>query len=127
MRRMLNLASSPADENSLGARPGGEPAVAAPMVEFNAVSKAFGDHVVLNQISFAVNRGERVSLIGASGSGKSTILRLIMTLEQPSSGSLLVDGRALWEAQGNASVPSKDFAAIRRNVGMVFQSYNLFP
>ncbi|MEL0171768.1 MAG: ATP-binding cassette domain-containing protein, partial [Synechococcus sp.] len=68
---------------------------------------------VLRDISFALRSGEFLSLVGSSGSGKSTILRLIAGLEQPSSGQVLVDGQAV---QG----PGPDR-------GMVFQKYSLYP
>ena len=81
------------------------------------LSKTFGSgqhrKEVLRDISFALRSGEFLSLVGSSGSGKSTILRLIAGLEQPSSGQVLVDGQAV---QG----PGPDR-------GMVFQKYSLYP
>lgn len=89
------------------------------IIELVHLGKQFGDHNVLNDISFSVERGETVSIIGASGSGKSTMLRCINLLETPSSGSILFHGE---------DIQRQDFAlsTYRAHVGMVFQSFNLF-
>jgi polar amino acid transport system ATP-binding protein len=84
------------------------------------VRKAFGDRVVLDDVSLEVAAGEVVCLIGASGSGKSTLLRCINLLEPIDDGAIHLDGVDISE-------PGLDPDPIRRRIGMVFQSYNLFP
>ena len=81
--------------------------------------KTFGDHDVLKGINLEVNKGEVVSIIGSSGSGKSTILRCINLLEEPTSGDILIDGQSALRRE-----LSKEQLATK--VGMVFQSFNLF-
>ena len=81
--------------------------------------KTFGDHDVLKGINLEVNKGEVVSIIGSSGSGKSTILRCINLLEEPTSGDILIDGQSAIRNE-----LSKQQLATK--VGMVFQSFNLF-
>ncbi|HXZ03166.1 MAG TPA: amino acid ABC transporter ATP-binding protein [Stellaceae bacterium] len=91
-----------------------------PMIELRHVHKWFGDHKVLNDISLAVGRGERVVVCGPSGSGKSTMLRCINRLEEHEQGQIFVDGIELTR-------DVRQIEAIRREVGMVFQQFNLFP
>ena len=101
-----------------------------PVIRFENVVKRFGDHTVLDGLSFDVHRGERVTLIGPSGSGKTTILRLVMTLEHLTDGYIYLDGEPFThELRGGKRVArrSKDVAAVRRKIGMVFQQFNLFP
>ena len=83
------------------------------------LSKSFGDHDVLKDISINYNKGEVVSIIGSSGSGKSTLLRCINLLEEPTSGDILIDGQSALKGE-----ISKEKLATK--VGMVFQSFNLF-
>ncbi|MFP5405204.1 MAG: glutamine ABC transporter ATP-binding protein GlnQ [Gammaproteobacteria bacterium] len=90
------------------------------MVQFKAVTKRFGDTVVLDKVDLTIRAGEVVVLIGPSGSGKSTLLRCINALEQINGGDLLVDGISV--RSGSAKVRE-----IRREAGMVFQQFNLFP
>jgi putative ABC transport system ATP-binding protein len=76
----------------------------------------------VDQVSFAIPRGDFASLLGPSGSGKSTLLNLIAGLDRPTAGSIVVDGRDL------ATMSSEELAQYRRNtVGMIFQSFNLVP
>ena len=81
--------------------------------------KTFGDHDVLKGINLEVNKGEVVSIIGSSGSGKSTILRCINLLEEPTSGEILIDGQSAIRNELNKE-------QLATKVGMVFQSFNLF-
>lgn len=92
----------------------------AAKLELQHVRKAFGDKVVLDDISLAVGEHQVVSLIGASGSGKSTLLRCINLLEPIDEGAVILDGVDISE-------PGLDPDPVRRRIGMVFQSYNLFP
>ena len=89
------------------------------VIELVHLQKQFGDHAVLRDINLSVKKGEVLSIIGASGSGKSTMLRCINLLETPSSGQVLYHGQ---------DITAKDFNLIqyRTKVGMVFQSFNLF-
>ena len=79
----------------------------------NNLSKRFGEKLILDRLSLSMQSGEFMALVGSSGSGKSTILRLIAGLEHPSSGSISVDGKPV-------SSPGPDR-------GMVFQKYSLYP
>ena len=90
------------------------------MVEFQNVTKRFGDTVVLENVDLRLYAGEVTVLIGPSGSGKSTLLRCINVLETINGGDLLVDGLSVL---GSA----KQVQDIRREAGMVFQQFNLFP
>ena len=92
----------------------------APVVEVTDLHKSFGSNHVLRGLDATIHQGEVVCVIGPSGSGKSTFLRCINLLEQPSSGSIKVDGEEVTD-------PDCDIDAIRRNMGMVFQQFNLFP
>lgn len=89
------------------------------MVIAKNVSKAFGNHVVLKDISMTVKQGEVVVIIGASGSGKTTFIRLINGLETVTSGEIFVDNVEITHSKAN-------LINIRKEVGMVFQHFNLF-
>jgi len=88
------------------------------MIEVSSVRKTFGRHEVLRGISFSIEKGEVVCLIGPSGSGKSTVLRCINGLEAPDAGKVIVDGTAVGVAT---------LGETRSKVAMVFQRFNLFP
>jgi general L-amino acid transport system ATP-binding protein len=91
-----------------------------PMIELSHVYKWFGEFQVLNDVSLAVSRREKVVVCGPSGSGKSTMIRCINRLEEHDQGRIAVGGIEL-------SGDVKNIEAIRREVGMVFQHFNLFP
>ena len=91
-----------------------------PFLDVREVHKDYGEQPVLRGVSLQVERHEVVCLIGASGSGKSTMLRCINGLESISSGEIRIDGDVVTGA-------GVDLDALRRKVGIVFQSYNLFP
>ena len=90
------------------------------MIDVKHLSKSFGDHLVLDDISEHVSPGENVVIIGPSGSGKSTFLRCLNLLEQPSEGTIVFDGTEITD-------PKVNIDAMRRQMGMVFQQFNLFP
>ncbi|MGV6875192.1 amino acid ABC transporter ATP-binding protein [Pseudochelatococcus sp. B33] len=90
------------------------------IVEVSRVSKSYGSAKVLHDVSFDVERGNVVVLIGRSGSGKSTILRCLNGLETFSEGEIQIAGHLL-------SKEKKDLRSLRQDVGIVFQHYNLFP
>jgi polar amino acid transport system ATP-binding protein len=91
-----------------------------PLLALRSISKRFGAHQALEEVSFAVEPGEVVAIIGRSGSGKSTLLRCINGLERPDSGTIEFDGVAF-------EPTPRRLKALRREIGIVFQSYNLFP
>jgi putative lysine transport system ATP-binding protein len=90
-----------------------------PILEIRRLSKSFGSHAVLKDISFVVRPGDVTSIIGASGSGKSTLLRCVNLLETPTTGEILFHGQDIT----GKGVKASDY---RSKVGMVFQSFNLF-
>ncbi len=102
----------------------------SPIIQFDQVTKKFGDVTVLDALNFEVQRGEKVTIIGPSGSGKSTVLRILMTLENINDGVITVAGRPLWHEEVNGSlVPASEnhLRDMRKEMGMVFQQFNLFP
>jgi len=92
----------------------------APVLEFREVTKAFGERKVLHGIDLEIAEHEAVAVIGASGSGKSTILRCADLLLEIDDGDILLDGEVITD-------PSVEPVAVRRQLGLVFQAYNLFP
>jgi len=93
---------------------------AMPAILVAGLHKSFGENHVLRGIDFRVAEGEVVCVIGPSGSGKSTLLRCVNRLEEPSEGSILIEGEDILD-------PDADTDALRSRIGMVFQSFNLFP
>ncbi len=89
-------------------------------IEIRELHKYFGDLEVLKGIDFHVDEGEVVCVIGPSGSGKSTLLRCINRLEEPTSGTILIEGEDITDEDA-------DVDALRTKIGMVFQQFNLFP
>jgi polar amino acid transport system ATP-binding protein len=89
-------------------------------IRFDGVRKSFGKLEVLRGIDLAVDEHEVICVIGASGSGKSTMLRCVNLLEPIDAGRIMVEGVDI-------TAPGVDMNAIRRRVGIVFQSFNLFP
>ncbi len=104
---------------SSGARLDEETHEELPIISISHMKKSFGTFDVLRDINLDVHRGEVISVIGPSGTGKSTFLRCLNLLEQPTSGSILINGEDILAS--NADVP-----LLRRQMGMVFQSFNLF-
>ena len=92
----------------------------SPVISLRDLSLLFGDHVVLDEISLDVNPGETVCILGGSGAGKSTILRLILGLIRPDGGKILVRGEDVVTASRD------DLLHLRRDMGMVFQEAALF-
>ena len=89
------------------------------ILEIKHLKKSFGANQVLKDISLTVHKGEVISIIGSSGSGKSTFLRSINLLEEPSGGEILFHGQNVLEK-------GYDLTTYREKLGMVFQSFNLF-
>jgi phospholipid/cholesterol/gamma-HCH transport system ATP-binding protein len=92
----------------------------APVIEFDDVSLAFDDKVVLDRVNFSLLPGRMKVVLGASGAGKSTILRLVLGLLQPDSGRIRVIGQQV------DSMSERDLAGVRAHIGMVFQEGALF-
>lgn len=89
------------------------------MLKVNSLTKRFGKQTVLKEVSFEVNKGEIVTLLGQSGAGKTTILRCVNGLENFDSGTIEIDGQIIQS--------QKDLLKVRKDVGLVFQNFNLFP
>ena len=89
------------------------------VITLSHLEKAFGDHSVLKDINLSVSRGEVISIIGSSGSGKSTMLRCINLLETPTGGDILYEGLSIHDK-------SVKLTEYRAKVAMVFQQFNLF-
>jgi phospholipid/cholesterol/gamma-HCH transport system ATP-binding protein len=92
----------------------------APAVVFDRVSFAFDDHVVLRDISFTIEKGSMRILLGASGSGKSIVLKLILGLFRPDAGTISVNGHRV------DRMPERDLLRLRGDIGMLFQENALF-
>ncbi len=90
------------------------------MIQIQHLEKKFGHLTVLKDVNIHIRRGEVISVIGPSGTGKSTLLRCMNLLELPTGGSIIVDGEEL------LSTGHVDASKLRRKMGMVFQSFNLF-
>ncbi len=89
------------------------------LIEIQHLSKSFGEHEVLKDIDFTVNKGEVICIIGSSGSGKSTLLRCVNLLEKPSGGQIIYNGENILDDK-------HDLFKYRTKLGMVFQQFNLF-
>ena len=100
--------------------------VAPPTLSAKAIHKAYGRHEVLKGVSLDLRRGEVVSLIGASGSGKSTFLRCLNLLELPQAGELVAGRHAFVFGPDRPRTSDAHLSELRRDVGMVFQHFNLF-
>ncbi len=91
-----------------------------PILELSGISKRFGTHVALDDVSLTIEPGEVVAIIGRSGSGKTTLLRCVNGLEAPDRGEIVFDGHRVDRSRAGLQ-------ALRREIGIVFQSFNLFP
>ncbi|BFN12658.1 MULTISPECIES: cell division ATP-binding protein FtsE [Marinobacter] len=90
------------------------------MIEFRQVTKRYdSDHTALRAVNFHLDRGELAFLTGHSGAGKSTLLKLIMVMERPTAGEVIVGGQKL------NSLPRRQIPYIRRHIGVVFQNHQL--
>ena len=90
------------------------------MIEFRQVTKRYdSDHTALRQVNFSLARGEMAFLTGHSGAGKSTLLKLVMVMERPSAGEVVVGGQVL------NTLPRRQIPYIRRHIGVVFQNHQL--
>ena len=97
------------------------------ILEVSNLGKSFGSTEVLRDISFSLEQGESLAIIGSSGSGKTTLLRCLNFLETPDTGRIIVRGETVFDGDSNASVSSAELRRKRLHFGLVFQSFNLFP
>lgn len=97
------------------------------MLNVENIQKSFGKNEILKGISFTLEKGEVLAIIGSSGSGKTTLLRCLNFLEKPDSGKITVDGNVLFDSSNSAKQNDKEIRKNRLHFGMVFQSFNLFP
>ena len=91
------------------------------------IEKNFGTTKVLKDISFSLEEGKTLAIIGSSGSGKTTLLRCLNFLETITEGSISVNGNILFDSKNTQSLSSSEIRKNRLNFGMVFQNFNLFP
>lgn len=96
-------------------------------LEVKNIEKNFEDTKVLKDVSFSLEEGNALAIIGSSGSGKTTLLRCLNFLETPDKGIISVKGEALFDASNRSSMRERDLRKKRLHFGMVFQSFNLFP
>ncbi len=97
------------------------------ILEVQNIEKRFGATNVLKNISFTMEKGDSVAIIGSSGSGKTTLLRCLNFLERPNGGRIIVDGEVLFDAADPETHREKEIRKKRLHFGLVFQSFNLFP
>ena len=98
-----------------------------PILEVKNISKQFDNTPVLKDISFTMEKGTVLSIIGSSGGGKTTLLRCLNFLEIPDKGKIIVNGEELFDGEKNKTFTDNDFRLRRLHFGLVFQSFNLFP
>jgi len=96
-------------------------------LQVNNIKKKFGQTEVLKEISFSLEKGEVLAIIGSSGSGKTTLLRCLNFLEKPDDGVISIDGSVLFDGKDKATTNEKNIRRKRLHFGLVFQSFNLFP
>jgi polar amino acid transport system ATP-binding protein len=97
------------------------------VLDVAGISKKFGAVEVLCDVSFQVDRGETVCVLGPSGSGKSTLLRCINWLERPDAGQIYLNGKQIGVTAGGIVMTDRDLSAVRTRIGMVFQHFALWP
>ena len=98
-----------------------------PVLEVHNIEKHFGATRVLEDISFELEQGQALAIIGSSGSGKTTLLRCLNFLETPNQGRILVNGETLFDAEDPSTQREGEIRRKRLHFGLVFQSFNLFP
>ena len=91
------------------------------------IGKSFGKNEVLRDISFSLNKGEVLAIIGSSGSGKTTLLRCLNFLETPQRGRITVNDRVLFDSSDTSKKSDLEVRRMRLHFGLVFQNFNLFP
>ncbi len=97
------------------------------ILEVHNIEKHFGATQVLNDISFSLEQGQAIAIIGSSGSGKTTLLRCLNFLEKPDRGTISVGGNVIFDAEDPDTQRESEVRKKRLHFGLVFQSFNLFP
>ena len=97
------------------------------ILNVNNITKSFGSTEVLKGISFTLEKGEVLAIIGSSGSGKTTLLRCMNYLELPDGGKITVSDKPYFDAEDKRSLSDSEIRLRRLHFGLVFQSFNLFP
>ncbi len=97
------------------------------VLEVKNIQKSFGKTEVLKNISFSLEKGEVLAIIGSSGSGKTTLLRCLNFLETPDNGSITVDSKVLYDSSDKTTLSDETIRQNRLHFGLVFQNFNLFP
>ena len=97
------------------------------LLKIENISKSFGGAEVLRDISFIVDRGEVLAIIGSSGSGKTTLLRSLNFLETPDTGKIYINDELIFDAEDKRRLSDAELREKRLHFGLVFQSFNLFP
>ena len=98
-----------------------------PLLEVTNLKKSFGRNHVLKGVSFCLDRGQTLSVIGPSGGGKTTVLRCLNFLEIPDEGVIKVDNEVIFDGASSRTLTDKDIRRNRLHFGLVFQDFNLFP
>ena len=97
------------------------------LLQAEGIGKSFGTTKVLENISFDLQKGEALAIIGSSGSGKTTLLRCLNFLETADTGRIIVGGETLWDAADKHTQSEEAIRKKRLHFGLVFQNFNLFP
>lgn len=97
------------------------------ILEVRNIHKSFGSNNVLKGIDFDLEEGKVLSIIGSSGSGKTTLLRCITSLETAEKGKITVNGNVVFDSENHKKLSKEEIRKNRLSVGLVFQSFNLFP
>ncbi len=98
-----------------------------PILEVIEIGKSFGTLQVLQDISFSLEKGETLAIIGSSGSGKTTLLRCLNFLERPDRGKIIVNNEVIFDAANPDTRRESEVRKKRLHFGLVFQNFNLFP
>ncbi len=96
-------------------------------LQVEGLSKRFGDAQVLSDVSFTMEKGDVLAMIGSSGSGKTTLLRCLNFLERADEGRILLEGQPLFDSENRHAMREKEIRRRRLHFGLVFQHFNLFP
>ena len=97
------------------------------LLEVTGITKKFGETEVLKGINFELDKGEVLTIIGSSGSGKTTLLRCLNYLETADTGKVVLDGEIIFDGNEKGKIKAEEIRRKRLNLGLVFQSFNLFP
>ncbi len=98
-----------------------------PVLQVDDISKSFDGVEVVKNVSLQIHSGETISILGPSGSGKSTLLRCINWLEKPDRGDVYLAGKRVGRKEDGQLMSDRELASVRTQMGMVFQSFNLWP